>query len=815
MNALLQDLRYAVRLLLKNPGFALAAIVTLALGIGANTAIFSLIHSVLLRPLAYPEPDRLVRIWTNAPQQGRDMEQAAISLPRFEAIRDASQEVFAEIGVSSGTSLTLTGRGEEATQVDAAYVSERLFQTLGLQPLHGRAFLPEEDRPGGPKVVLISHPFWKKHFGGDPALTGQSITLDGAPHTVIGILPPRLSFPFDRANMFIPRVFENPGITPAQLRQGTGFIVCTARLRPGVTLARANEAVQVIAGRYRQAFPGNVDASFGIKVIPFQEEIVGESRPAFYALAGAVGCVLLIACVNVANLLLARLARRRKEIAIRSALGADRKRLVQQFLTESVLLTTLAGGLGVLLALWCVDAIRGLGPEFIPRASEVRVDPVTLGFTLAVSLATGILLGLVPAWQAARGDVGEALQDASRGASGGVRQSRARGALLVAQVALSLVLLVGAGLLLTSLWRLQQVRLGFNPEGVLTAQLMLPAARYPEREKQADFFLRLTERLQAIPGVRRAATAIGAPLTDNGGTMFYAVIGRPLPPVKERPAAKYCVVSPDYFSTLEIPVLRGRAFTERDRGGTPPVMVINETMARRLFPDGNALGQRILCSVSDPTETEVVGVVGDVRSRRVAEPAREEMYFSLIQRPDVYMTVLVRAANPAGAEALAPSLRAAVRALDSDQPVAGIEPMKMLVSRSVADRRLTALLLAGFAGLALVLAAIGIYGVMAYAVAQRTREIGIRLALGAQRSDVFRLIVGGGMRLAGLGLVLGALAALGLTRLLSGLLFNVGANDPLTFSGVIGLLAAVALVANYLPARRAMRVNPTIALREE
>ena len=814
MSTFFQDLRYAARLLLRQPVFTAIALLTLALGIGANTAIFSIIDTVLLHPLPYPDAGRLVRIWTSEPSRGKEMEQSEVSLPRYEAIRDG-QSVFAEIAASAYHGGTITGRGEPL-HVHTVLVSARFFQTLGVTPAPGRTFLPEEDRPGGGRVAVVSRAFWQKHLGGDPALVGQSLTLDDTPCTVIGILPAPLSVPYDDTDVFLPGVRELPGVPEAQVRQGTGILNVTARLKPGVSLERADEEVRLLAARYRQAFPAHVDASAGIKVIPFQEEVVGQARPTFYTLAGAVGCVLLIACVNVANLVLARLAGRRKEIAIRAALGAGNGRLWRQFLTESLLLALLAGVLGALLALWGVDLVHGLGPESIPRAEEVHLSLETLGFTLAVSVFTGLLLGSIPAWHAARGGTGADLQEGNaRGAAGGVTQGRARAALLVAQVAMSLVLLAGTGLLLTSLWRLQHVPMGFQPEGVLTAGLTLPRSRYPEVTRQADFFDRLQARLAALPGVRSAAAGTGVPLGSVDDIMFYSVVGQPVPPIEQRPSARADDVSPGYFATLGIALRRGRDFNERDRADTPPVMMISESMAQRLFPNVDPLGQHLLCTASNPTVTEIVGVVAGVRSLGPAQPAPDEMYFPMSQRGGPFAVVLVRAATPALAAALEPGVRAAVRELDSSQPVNWFETMDVTVARAVADRRLMAWLLAGFAALALVLAAVGIYGVTAYGVVQRTREIGIRMALGAQRGDVLRLIIGGGMRLTLAGVALGVLAALGLTRLLASLLYGVGASDPATFIGVVGLLGAVALVANYLPARRATRIDPMVALREE
>ena len=812
MHTLLLDLRYAFRTLLRQPVFSVVALLTLALGIGANTAVFSLIHAVLLSPLPYPHAGRLVSVWSYEPQDGRKGS-FPVSLPKYESVRD-QQDVFEDMGVTTDDTFTLTGRGEPA-QVQGAYVSARYLQTLGVAPLRGRLFLPAEDVPGGPRVVALSESFWQKHCAGDPGILGQTLTLNGDAYTVVGVVPAQTAFPLARDELFVPGVFNTPDYPPLVVQHGGAYLTLTGRLRPGVSVAHADEAVRLIAARYRQTLPNQADARAELLATDMQEDVVADARPMFYTLAGAVGGVLLIACVNVANLLLARLAGRRKEIAVRAALGAGRWRLARQFLTESVLLTLLAGALGTLLALWGVDFARTLGPEVMPRAGEVRLSAVALGFTLAVSLGTGLLLGVVPALHAARGNPGEALQGAdARGSAGGVRQGRTRAVLLVAQVAMSLVLLAGTGLLLSSLWQLQRVRLGYNPAGVLVADLTLPVPRYPRPEQRPEFFARLTERVAALPGVRRVMASSAGPF-HGGLDMFYAVVGQPVPPVQERPHTRYSCVGPGYFATLETPLLQGRDFDARDAADAPPVMVINETMARRLFPHGNALGAKLLCTAANPTVTEIVGIVGDGRTTNLARPPRPEMYFSMWQRPETYMSLYVRAERPEGALALGPAVRTALRGLDADEPIGEMRTLDAMVSRSVADRHLMAVLLAVFAGLALVLAAIGVYGVTAYGVAQRTREIGIRLALGAQRADVFRLIVGGGMKLIAAGIVLGVVCALGLTRLLGSLLYGVGAGDPATFGAVVGLLVVVALAANYLPARRAARVDPLASLREE
>ena len=818
MQTLVQDLRYAIRLLLKQPVFTCIAVLTLALGIGANTAIFSIIDAALLHPLPYPNSDRLVRLWAHAPQKvngGSEMERTTIGLSCYETIRDG-QTSFEELAAFTWGGFTLTGQGEPA-QTNSAYVSGPFFQALGVPMALGRTFLPSEDRPGGPNVVILSQGFWQKRFGGDPSLVGRTITLDDAPYTVVGILPKALAFPLDRTELWVPRVGDVTGIPPAVIQQGAGILVLTARLKPGVTLEAAQTEVNLLVNRYAKAFPGHVDTTGEVRVIPFQEEVVGKARPTFYTLAAAAACVLLIACVNVANLLLARLAGRRKEIAVRAALGASRSRLLRQFLTESLLLAALAGALGALLAVWSVDFVHSLERRTLPRSEEVHVSMEMLLFTLAVSTGTGLCLGVVPALRAAGGNAGEALQQSgSRGAvGGGLQQGRAQAAMLVAQVALSLVLLTATGLLVASVWRLQRVPLGFDPAGLLTTGLNLPPARYPQGDQQAEFYARLTERLDAIPGVKGSAASTGLPLEGSNGFMFYAVIGRPIPPVDKRMASRYDSVTPGYFPVSGTPLKEGRNFDDRDRADSPPVVIVSETMARDLFPGESAVGKRLLCTVFNPTETEIVGVAADVRSVNLAEAPPEEMFFPQRQRPSAGMNVIIRAGTPEQAVGIAPSVTAAVHELDRSEPVGEYETMDAAVARSVANRRLMALLLASFAGLALVLAAIGIYGVTAYGVAQRTREIGIRMALGAGRGDVFRLIIGGGMKLILVGVGMGLLAALGLTRLLSSLLYGIGASDPLTFVGVVAVLGLVALLANYLPARRATRIDPMEALREE
>ncbi len=809
---LLQDGRYTLRLLRRSLGFTVVAVVSLMLGIGATTAIFSLVNAVLLRPLSYPQSDRLMAFVEFEPGKENQAGTAAISYPRYQFIRD-QQDCFSSLGAAIFESFTLSGHGAPI-QLYGYFASPTFLQTLGVQPAHGHLFSSQEDRPGTAQVAVLSQNCWQKHFASDPSVVGRTVTLNNAPYTIVGVLARPLAPPLDQADVFAPGVLNSSRYPPAMLRQGTSLLFGIARLKPGITPEQASAALRSLSVRYRQAYLDHVDAATGQKVASLQELVVGWSRPRFYILAGAVGCVLLIACVNVANLSLARLESRRREIAIRVALGAGRWRLTQQLITESLLLNLLAGILGSFFAAWCVHLARGLGPEVIPRAREIHLDGAALLFTLVMSLLTGVLLGVFPASRIASDGMGKALQQsATLRDAGATNQGRVQATLLIAQVALSLVLLACTGLLLSSLWRLQRVRLGFDPDGVVMASVYLPARCYPNTEQQAAFFAQVTRNLRTLPGVQDAAAALYGPMT-GALEMYYSVVGQPTPAASQRAHTICCYASPDYFATLGIPILQGRTFSERDRTGMPPVMLINETMARQLFPHGDALGQKLLCSAMDPVATEIVGIVADARTIRVSELPKPEMYFSMYQRSGLSMNVYVRAINPEQVHSLRSSIEAAVHSVDPEQPVGESLEMNTLVSRSIANRKLTALLVAGFASLALVLAGVGIYGLTAYGVAQRTREIGIRMALGAHRYDVLRFIIVGSMKPVLAGIIIGMSIALGMARLLANSLYGVSENDPLTFVAVVLVLMLVALLASYLPTRRATQVDPLAALRE-
>lgn len=802
-------LRLALRSLAKTPGFTLVALATLSLGIGVNTAIFSLVDSVLLRPLAYPDSERLVRIWATAPERGID--QTATSFLRYEDFR-TQQEVFTSIAADTFAGLSLVGGGNEAEQLAGAIVSGEFFRTLGVRPQLGRVFSAEDDLPGAPRVTVISHGLWQRRYAGRADILGENIILNGQPATVVGVLPPNFGFPFDQRDAWLAKPYEVPGLTAQQVQNGAGYLNITARLKPGATIEQAAESIRIIAGRYGEANPGRVDAKFGTLVLSFHEEIVGNQRPAFYTLFAAVGFVLLIACANVANLLLTRFAGRTKEIAVRMALGADRGRILGQFLTESVLLAAAAAGLGTLLASWSLDALVGFARDFVPRATDVGMNWRVLAFTAGIALLTGLAMGLFPALQVSRQNIVESLKDAAKGSTGGVRSGRFRSLLLIGEVALSFVLLVSASLLILSFDKLRNVETGFRDKGVLTAFVSLPPARYDTPEKHAEFFARMQDELSALPGVSAASLGSNPPLSGNQSYTPYAIKGRPIPPLTEQPLGARFSVSPGYFSTLGVALRAGRDFDRRDHVGARDVVIINEAFAREHFPDGNAIGQSLVLGVVR-REYEIIGIAADHRAINLSQVPVAQLYFSALQRPDNFMGLLIRTGgSPA---AFTGSLREVVRRVDADLPLINPQPLTRYVERSLAGRELNMVLLAGFAALAIFLSGLGIYSVMAYAIAQRTPEIGVRMALGASPGEVQRMVIGQGLRTAGLGLAAGVITALGTTRLLSSQLFGVDATHPLAYGSISLFVLTVSLLACWLPARRASRIDPLVALRNE
>jgi len=802
----MSELRYALRQLLKSPGFTLVAIVGLALGIGANVAFFSVVDSVFLRPLPYREPDRLVRL--SSTNESQNLRRVGFSYTRFLAVQ-AQQQVFGELALSTGNAFTLTGRGDPE-QLIGLQASAALLPALGLQPAIGRNFSPAEDSPGDEHVVLISHEMWQQRFNRDPSVLGQTLTLDGAPYVIIGVLPEAATaFPLNQLQIWTPRPAEVPFLVQSQLTGGGFFFQVIARLRPGVSLTQAREAMNVVAANYRTAFPANVDAPSQIDVVPLLDDAVGQQRRSYLLLFGAVGCVLLIACANIANLVLARFAGRRREIAARFALGATRFDVIRQLVTESTLLAVFGGALGVLLAQWALAALFAFGADLIPRAIEIRIDPLALGFALAVSLVTGLAIGLLPAWQAASVNVQEALKESGRGSVGS--GGRLRSGLLVAEVSLSLVLLIAVGLLLTSFARLQRVKPGFEPAGVFTAQLALPPTRY-DRQKLVTFYEQLYQRLSTLAGSTSAALTDSVPLTGAQTLAPVAVGGRAIPPLSERAQANRHLVSPRYFSTLGIPILSGRDFDERDSSRVPHVAIVNETFARRHFPGENPIGRTLITGMAQ-LPSQVVGVVADVRSAGLNAPPDADYFLPALQRPEAFTNILVRTnVSPA---AMLPVVREAVRGVDPDLPLLQPQPLSTRIDRTIADRRLALMLLGGFAALALVLASLGVYSVMAHLVMFRTSEIGLRMALGASPGVVMRMVLGHGRRLTLVGIGVGIAGAVAVSRLLQQTLFEVDATSPFIYLALSAFLLLITECASWFPARRATRIDPVIALRRE
>jgi putative ABC transport system permease protein len=800
------DLRFAARMLAKKPGFTLVAVVALALGIGANTAIFSVVNSVLLEPLPYREPERLMMVWEDATSLGYPRDTPAPA--NFVDWRDQNS-VFEGMAASASETFNITGDGEPE-KIEAARVSAGLFRLLGVMPASGRDFAAEEDQPGGERVAVISHGLWQRRYGARPEVVGGTVTLDGEPHTVVGIMPPRFEFPSRGVDVWVPIAL---GGEEAASR-GNHYLEVVARLKPGVNPAQAQSDMDAVARRLQELYP-DTNTGLGVAVVPLHEQLVGEIRPALLILLGAVGLVLLIACANVANLLLARAAARYREAAVRAALGAGRLRLVRQFLTESLLIAMLGGAAGLLLAFAGLRVLAAFIPEEISLAREISLDPRVLAFTVAISAATGIVFGLVPALQASSPNLNDSLKEGGRDPSA-AGKSRARSTLVISEVALALVLLIGAGLLINSFVRLQSVDPGFRSDNLLTMSVVLPDTKYPDASRRAAFYDQTLARVGALPGVESAAVVTRLPLTFKGNANSYSVEGFPEPSPDQRPIAVTRVISPDYFRAMGIAVLRGRHFTPQDREDSGNVVVVNETFANRYWPGDDPVGKRIKMGSlsSDAPWLTIVGVAADVRQFELSAPPRPQMYLPYTQLDFFSPRDLVvrTASDPL---ALATAVRNEVWAVDPDQPVSNVRTMGSIVAESLARQRFSMLLLAIFAGVALALAAVGIYGVLSYTVTQRTREIGIRMALGAERRDVMRLVVGQGFRLVVIGLAIGIVAALGLSRLMASLLFGVSPSDPATFLAVPAVLAAVALVASYVPARRATRVDPMRALRYE
>ena len=812
MEGLLKEIRYAIRGLLKQPGFTAIAVITLALGIGANTAMFSVINAVLLRPLPYHEPDRLVTIWEESPQRG--MYEIPVS---FANLRDwiDQNHVFDQISAYTFTNLNLTGAGEPA-RLDTLRSSANLFSLIGAKPMLGRVFVPEEDKEGASHVVILGHGLWQSRFGSDPRIVGQTLTLNNQSYTVVGVMSSGFNFPVGFG--YLGKVINDPidlyvplAASGKESARGNYSFFSIGRLKPGVTIEQARAEMTTIESRLEQQYPeGN--SGIGVKLVSTQEQTVKEIRPALLVLLGAVAFLLLIACANIANLLLARATARQKEMAIRAALGASRGRVLRLLLTESLTLSLVGGCLGFLLAVWGTRALIGLAPDNIPRMNEIGVDARVYGFTLAVSIVTGLLFGLIPALHAARPDLNDALKDASKGALANSAGKRTRGVLVALEVALSLVLLIGAGLMIKSFLRLQQMNLGFNPDHVLAVNLSLSSSRYPEERQQSAFFTDVLERLRTLPGVTAAGATTGLPLTLSLSGSDFRIEGQPEPEAGKEMIINTRSVSPGYFGTLGISLVKGRDFDDRDKNDAPGAAIINQDLARIYFSNEDPVGKRITFD-DGQSWLSIVGIVGDVKQLGLDSTAKPEVYFPYLQVTSPSMSIVVR--TSAEPSSLAAAVKSQIQMVDKDLPITAAKTMEQLLAESVSGRRFNMLLLTVFAAVALVLAVVGIYGVMSYTVTRRTHEIGIRVAIGAQPRDVFRMVIGHGMKLALIGVVLGLLGAFGLTRLMESMLFGVAPTDPTTFVSISVLLSVVALVACYLPGRRATRVDPLVALRCE
>jgi putative ABC transport system permease protein len=805
LEELWQDLRYGARMLLNNPGFTAVAVVTLALGIGANSAIFSVINALLLRQLPYRDPGKLVQVWETDVKRGDNAMTA--SYPNFADWRDRNH-VFEQIAAYSGDGFILTGTSD-SERIQGAIVSPSFFSMLGIKPIVGRVFSPEEDHPNKVFSAVISERLWRRRFNSDPHITGKTVGIDDESYTVIGVVPgvtDLYELPYD-TELWLPISFGGA----FNIRRGH-YLNVMARLKPGVTPEQAQANMDYIAGALAAQYP-DANKDHGIRLVPLHEQILGDYKLALVVMLGAVAVVLLIASANVANMLLARAGSRQREIAIRIALGAGRFRLIRQLLTESLLLSIIGGAIGLLLALYGVYLLVTFGPADLPRAQEIAVDGSVLGFTLAVSLLTGVIFGLAPALQASRPDLNETLKDSGRSATGSAGHRRVRSLLVVSEIALSLILLVGAGLLMRSFLKLRAVDPGFNSQNSLVGRISLSGSKYETETSVIAFYDQFLDKIKSLPGIQSAAIRTYIPIAASEGfaNRSFSIEGRLTDPA-DRPTAFYNGVSPDLFHTMDIPIVKGRPFDNQDVKEARKVIIINETFARRNFPGEDPIGKRMTYR-ANPREEDwatVVGIVKDTKPRALDGDPVAEMYVPFAQQPDSSMAFIIRmTSKPEGTIA---AVRQTVQSLDKDQPVYGIRTLESVMSEAVAKPSFRMFLLGIFASVALILAMVGIYGVMSYSVAQRTHEIGIRMALGAQRTDVVQLVIGYGMALTFVGVGIGLVASFALTRVLSQFLFGVEPIDPLTFTVIALLLIGVALLACWIPAQRATKVDPLLAL---
>ena len=815
----MQNLRYALRVLGKEPLFTAIVILTFALGIGANTAVFSVLNAVLLRPLPFHEPQNLVALGEYDTREKADpgTEIDSISYLDYVDFRDQSQ-VFDRVAVYTNQSVSTLTDGTEATHVQGESVSASLFALLGVQPMLGRSFLPNEDEPGN-HVVILSHQLWQRRFGADRGIIGKTVTLDGKQFQVIGVMPPRFTFPISAISpeLWIPMSIlrqTQDGSQPMTEQRDNDFFQCIGRLKPNASIRQAQANIDTITANWRRQYP-DTKLHVGAKVVSEMSAMIGSTHSALLMLCAMAGCVLLVACVNVANLLLARSLSRNREISIRAALGAGRWNIIRQLLTESILLGAFGGIAGLVIAIWGIDSLKAFLPR-IPRIEEISLDPRVLAFTALVSLGVGIFAGLLPAWRASHPNLAGSLNENSRGSTEGAAAGRTRAALVVVEIVLALVLLASAGLLIESFLRLQKVPSGFDPSNVTTALVRLPETSYGKPEQAGEFYKKLLDRVSTFPGVQSAGAAWWIPLSGSEIAFNFNIEEHPVA-AGQQPVAQVNVVTPDYFQTVRAPIRQGRAFTDRDDRNAPPVAIVSEGFAKQYFPGEDPIGKRIIPNGSvdpgKPPVREIVGVVADMHLISLRLPPKPQIYVPHQQFAIQTMSIFVR--SQMGEAALMGTLRRAVNEIDKDVPVYRIRTLPDYLSQSIAQPRLNAMLVGLFALIALLLAAAGIFGVMSYSVTQRTQEIGIRLALGAQRYDVLRLVVLQGMRFVGAGIVLGLIGVFICTRLLQSLLFGIGATDLRTMFAVTLILTAVAFVACLLPARRATLVDPVRALRAE
>ena len=807
MGALWRDVRFSLRGIKNRPAFAALIVIMMALSIGANSALFSVLSAVLLRSMPYKDAERLVMVWETNLQ--KNLPESVFSVPKFKAIKDQNHH-FDDMAAMMFANFNLTG-DKEPEQIRGAKVSGSLTRVLGVNVARGRDFLPEEDQPGGDPVVILSDSLWQRRFAGDPAILDQSLMLDGKSYKVIGIMPPGFTFYNENVRLWVPRAFENSLLTQKQIDAGAGSLFVVARLKQGSDVRAAEADVTTINERYRQAYPANTDAENGIRIVPLREQLVRDIRTTLLVMWGTVGLVLLIACANIASLLLARATSRFKEVAIRTAIGATRRRIIRQLLTESLILSLLGGLLGLALAYAGIKIILAINPDSLPHFNEISISAGVFAFTLGIACLAGILFGLTPALLLSKTNLNELLKDSAKGSSGGGFRNRVLSVLVVSEIALALMLSIGAGLMIKSFKRLQAVNPGFDANNVLTMRITLARSRYPEKRQQQAFYEQVLERVKSVPGIQSFGAISYLPLGGGGIQHFYKIEGIERPDLGKDPLVSTYVVSPDYFKTMNIKLLQGQAFTEHDDSTSQKVVIISQTLSRKYFNNDSPIGRRLAINAdySPAGWMTIVGVADDVRISDLSEEAGDTLYVPYKQQPWPNMYLVVRADNPTS---LTDAVRSQVLAVDKDQPISSIRTMAEVVETSVALSRFVMVLLSTFAGLALVLAVLGIYSVMAYSVTERASEIGIRMALGAQQQDVVKLFLSRGLILTLLAVMIGVGGAIAATRVIATLLYSVNATDPVTFLSLSLMIIIVALLACYIPARRATKVDPVKVL---